>query len=712
MSDLTAWLLTVARDRYPERRAELENLTPAPRLMEAWRQVAAKSGVDDWELARAVALNFGLETTDLRTIDAEAVQMLPERLARLHQILPLRDSADGLIVALANPTDEEALSQIRFASARLLRPQIAPPEALDDAITAHYGATGIRASSQLGALRWNSNGRPVEPGPGEESQIADLERRIVQEAIRRRASDVHMQPFSGGALVRCRVDGVLQRLLTLPLHVYETYLRRIKSIARMDPTKDMVPQDGRLSLSYGDRHYELRVSTLPVGQSERLVLRLLDQSRVYSAATMGFAPIELEALQRIVANTSGLFLLTGPTGCGKTTTLYSLLSGLNRGETNILTVEEPVEYRLNGISQVDIDPRTGLTFAAAMRSILRQDPDILLIGEIRDAETADTAVKAALTGHLVFATLHTLDALTAIPRLLDLGVRPSYLADTLVGLMAQRLLRQLCPECRTQVGDALTPMEEAFEFATGMRPPWRATGCEACQYSGYQGRLPVAEILEVGDRLRTTLLDGRADLESLRQAISGARSLEGSAVAAIAAGQTTPEEAFRVLGQGFWNRLHEIGGGGSVAGRLFSGPRQGRAGDGEPPGILCYQPHGWSFVRFDPWVSHAGYRLLPAQALDDIQSLLAGENGIGLVLADISHRREDPRPLLRQLHEHLLNLGLPVIPIVAAGQELPAAFLTTLGMGEPLLAPVEREALLARISRVLKGAPQFFGPPA
>lgn len=696
------WLVAIALKAYPERCEQLEGLVPSPVLAEAWLQVARKAGVDPWKLAHSVAAAFGLETVDPREALPANLRLLPERLIRQQAVLPIKDTPEGLIIALANPSDAETLTQIRFACSRPLILRVAPPEDLEDAINALYAALTARETHRLGTVRWRADGTPVDADASTQSHIAELGRRIVQEAIRRGASDVHMQPFIGGALVRIRVDGVLQRLLTLPINVYETYLRRIKAISRMDTTKDMMPQDGRLSIEYGDRKYDLRISTLPSSGVERLVFRILDQSRIYSVANMTFAQAEKLALQRIAGNTAGLFLLTGPTGCGKTTTLYSLLSGLNRVDTNIITVEEPVEYRLNGISQVDIDPKSGLTFASAIRAILRQDPDVLLVGEIRDAETADIAVKAALTGHLVFSTLHTMDALTTIPRLIDLGIRPSFIADTLLGAMAQRLLRRLCADCKTRVTEPLAALEQFFQTAMRVPPAYRATGCERCQYTGYQGRLPVAEIVEVNDRLRAALLDGRVDMDSLRAATAGSRSLETSAATWIVSGETTPEEAFRVLGQRFWNRLHEAGGGTSVAGRVSAAPFREGQNELDRPGILFYQEEGWAFEVFEPWVARAGYALFPAQTIDECKTLLQAQGNITLLLLDLSTLGPKFHALLQQLYEALAGTGLPAILIIDANHTELIAVMKDFGMTDYLTAPVTQESLLARIEEKLR----------
>ena len=696
------WLVAIALKAYPERRQQLEGLVPSPVLAEAWLQVARKAGVDRWKLAHSVAAAFGLETIDPREALPANVRLLPERLVRQHAVLPINDSPEGLVIALANPGDADVLAQVRFACPRPLLLRVAPPEDIEDTITTLYAALTSRETHRLGTVRWRADGAPIDANSSTQSHIAELGRRILQEAIRRGASDIHMQPFSGGALVRVRVDGVLQRLLTLPINVYETYLRRIKAISRMDTTKEMIPQDGRLSLEYGDRKYDLRISTLPCSGIERLVFHILDQSRIYSVANMTFAQAEKLALKRIAGNTAGLFLLTGPTGCGKTTTLYSLLSGLNRVDTNIITVEEPVEYRLNGISQVDIDPRSGLTFASAIRAILRQDPDVLLVGEIRDAETADIAVKAALTGHLVFSTLHTMDALTTIPRLLDLGIRPSFIADTLLGAMAQRLLRRLCSDCKTRVTEPLAALEQFFQTAMQVPPAYRAIGCERCQYTGYQGRLPVAEIVEVNELLRAALLDGRVDMDSLRAATAGNRSLEASAAAWIVSGETTPEEAFRVLGQRFWNRLHEAGGGTSVAGRVFAAPFREGQEELDRPGILFYQEEGWAFEVFEPWVARAGYALFPAQTLDEIKTLLQAQGNIGLLLLDLSTLGSGFRLLLQQLYEALAGTGLPAILIVDESHTELIAVLKEFGVADYLATPVTKESLLARIEEKLR----------
>src|SRR5689334_17508813 len=330
---------------------------------------------------------------------------------------------------------------------------------------------------------------------GAQAPVIRMINALLLEALRERASDLHFEPYEARAVVRFRVDGMLRDVVEPPRALHGALVSRLKIMAGLDIAEKRLPQDGRIALKLGDRQVDVRVSTLPTGAGERVVLRLLDQEAArLDLTTLGMSDDTLRAIDRLIREPHGIMLVTGPTGSGKTTTLYAALSRLPRDTTNMMTVEDPIEYALDGVAQTQVSPRIELTFARALRAILRQDPDVIMIGEIRDLETAQIAVQASLTGHLVLATLHTNDAPGAVTRLIDMGIEPYLLASTLNGVLAQRLIRKLCPECKS-------PFEEGNERT------YRAVGCGACNFSGYKGRTGIYELLVADDALRHLVHD-------------------------------------------------------------------------------------------------------------------------------------------------------------------------------------------------------------
>lgn len=374
---------------------------------------------------------------------------------------------------------------------------------------------------------------------------------LLQEAIRTRASDIHIEPFESRLLVRYRIDGALRDMLSLSERLAPLLVSRVKVMAKLDIAKKRVPQDGRFSLNLGQRAVDVRVSTLPSHHGERAVLRILEKdSGRLELSELGMAPSELEAFRLGLAKPNGIILVTGPTGAGKTTTLYAALTGLNDGSRNVLTVEDPVEYALDGIGQTQVNNQTGMTFAAGLRAILRQDPDVVMVGEIRDPETAQIAVQAALTGHLVLSTLHTNSSIAAMTRLRDMGVESFLLASTVTAIVAQRLVRRLCPDCKTPYTPSAREVSDLGLRSAAGQTFYKAVGCDACLNIGYLGRLGLYEIASVDDALRSLIHEGASEDKMRAHVFAGGGTLLDSGREHVLAGRTSIEEVLRVCRHG------------------------------------------------------------------------------------------------------------------------------------------------------------------
>jgi type II secretory ATPase GspE/PulE/Tfp pilus assembly ATPase PilB-like protein/CheY-like chemotaxis protein len=553
------------------------DVADAQDISSLWTQLSEVVGLTPFKLADSIATVLGLKhAVDLSQIDLGAVLRIPQDLATAGCLLPIGFEGDTLVLASALPFDGVGgIDRVRFFAGCPIRTLVASPDQLFPAIASTYSRSAEEQSAKVMNQLALSNLSPEEtPGTNEESPptpstnpsrgvmdiavesdsaVVRLAQTLIRRAIEARASDLHIQPHGDGGVCRIRVDGVLHRIAYLPGTVLAPVIRYFKTHSGMDSSTRLIAQDGRQSLTFGQRQFDLRLSVLPANGGERLVIRFLDQGRQFHLGRVGFSMASLQGIRRLLGSSSGVVLLTGPTGSGKTSTLYAMLTEINHPGINIITVENPVEYRVPGISQVEINPKAGLTFASALRSILRQDPDVVLVGEIRDEETAQIAMQAALTGHLVLSTLHTNDALGAIPRLMDLGISPAIIADALHGVAAQRLVRKVCERCRQPVTDELTPEEKAFQQVTGELPVYRAVGCDACAQQGFSGRFPVLEVLEITPKIAEDIRNIRSDQANLAEKTQGSFATLSNVVAhRVISGDTTAGEASRVLGQRFW----------------------------------------------------------------------------------------------------------------------------------------------------------------
>ena len=504
------------------------------------------------KIAKGSEQREGAETVSAEPLVLPAV---PYSFARDHGVMLIEPDGDQLRIAMRDGADAASLLEVRRYLAQPFDIETVDAAAFDRLLSDHYAVDGSAAAMasdfDVGGLDDLADGIPSAEDlldSADDAPAIRLINGIIAEAARAGASDIHIEPYETGLVVRMRVDGVLTEKLRMPPHVASVIVNRIKVMARLDIAERRIPQDGRISLTLGGKLLDVRVSTLPNRANERVVMRILDkESAGISMEMLGLSDDTQAILSDSLAEPNGIILVTGPTGSGKTTTLYAGLKQLNDGSRNILTVEDPVEYAIEGIGQTQVNAKVGLTFAAGLRAILRQDPDVVMVGEIRDKETADIAVQAALTGHLVLSTVHTNDAVGAITRMRDMKVEPFLLASTVRAVLAQRLVRRLCEHCRkpVQADNVLAGLLGLEGGATVYEP----TGCDHCNQTGFQSRIGVFEAIRIDDTVRKHINEG-ADEETISTYSFARRSdLTTSARDLVLQGLTTPEEAVRIAGR-------------------------------------------------------------------------------------------------------------------------------------------------------------------
>jgi type II secretion system protein E len=560
-------LLTTKRGRLGEMLISRELITPdqLEQALEEQRRTGELLGrilvrfnfLDEGALLQTIGDQLGVPVVTLndRNVDPEALSKVPDEFAMRHQLIPLRtdDQTHTLTVAMANPLDVHPLDDLRLVTGYAIQPALASPSEIKRAIEQFYMEKMIQDIS----------GSETDLAMEEAPDIADLQKLasealviqlvnlIIHQAVQERASDIHIEPFERELKVRYRIDGVLNEAQTPPKRLHSAIISRIKILAEMNIAERRLPLDGRIRLRVSGRQIDLRVSTIPTMYGESAVMRILDkQTALYGLEELGMAPDTLGRFRRIIAQPYGIVLVTGPTGSGKTTSLYAALNEIFSVEKKIITCEDPVEYQLNGINQIQIRENIGLTFANSLRSIVRQDPDIIMVGEIRDQETAEIAIQAALTGHLVFSTLHTNDAAGAVSRILDMGAEPYLVASSLLGAVAQRLVRKVCQKCKapTEVDPeslhdiGMTPEQAAIT------PPMKGVGCEECNRTGYKYRMGVYEQMIVDDDIRQMIVDRTSSTLIRRYAVqnNGMRTLLADGRLKVQQGQTSVEEILRV----------------------------------------------------------------------------------------------------------------------------------------------------------------------
>lgn len=546
--------------------ATYEQKAVAYDLVSSYRFPNLKDGsgtVGEQEIARAIAAEAKLEHVriDPLSLDADFIEARVSRpFAKRHRMIPLHMQSGKLRVACANPFDIEGVDSFRRIAQREIQLVVASEPEILRAITEFYGLRhsvkraekDLNAGIDLGNLEQLVRMKSETEIESSDQHIVNAVEFMLQHAFDSRASDIHVEPKREASLIRFRIDGVLHDIQTMPKIVHNAVISRIKTMSRLDIAEKRRPQDGRVKTTRAGKEVELRVSSLPVAFGEKLVLRIFDPEVLTQDLTsLGFYPEEMLLFNEFISRPHGIVLVTGPTGSGKTTTLYSALKSIANRERNITTIEDPIEMVIEEFNQTAVHPKIGIDFANALRHILRQDPDVIMVGEIRDAETAQYAVQAALTGHLVFSTLHTNDAATSISRLIDLEVERFLISSTLIGAMAQRLVRKICPHC---AGERALDAEEAASLRLTVPAGKRVKvkeghGCHECRGTGYLGRSGIFEILSVDDAIKPMVVEGKDAPEIKREAVkNGMRTLRQSALRKLAEGVTTFEEVVRVTG--------------------------------------------------------------------------------------------------------------------------------------------------------------------
>ncbi|MEI8175802.1 MAG: ATPase, T2SS/T4P/T4SS family [Candidatus Omnitrophota bacterium] len=524
----------------------------------AFSRIVVKLGfATEEDIAGLTAEIMGVPFIDVDNylIDAGVAKLLPEQVAKKYDLIPLFKIKDTLTVAMVDPHDIIAIDEVRLRTrCRSVEPVLSTKGAIDRAISKQYGGKGAfeevvsqidKAALERPPQRESANART---DPSQDAPVVKLVNVILHQAISEEASDIHVEPEENALRIRYRIDGVLRESTSPPSQLAEEIVSRIKVLAHMDISEKRKPQDGKIQLRLPDRDVDLRVSTFPTIHGENIVLRILDKSSILlDMDELGFEKEDLDRFQKLIRKSYGMILVTGPTGSGKTTTLYSALAKINSSDKNIITIEDPVEYQLPLIRQTQINPRAGITFANGLRSILRQDPDIIMVGEVRDKETAEVGIQAALTGHLVMSTLHTNDACGALARLIDMGIEPFLISTSVIGVISQRLVRMICKQCKESYPVPAPVLSALGIQGQGAGVLYRGKGCDACKQTGYRGRTAVYELLTINEAIRTLIAEKVSSTTIKQEAIkSGLVPLRENGLRKALRGVTTMEEILRV----------------------------------------------------------------------------------------------------------------------------------------------------------------------
>src|SRR5690348_3373331 len=705
-----------------------------------WEMVVSRHIVTDDGIIEKLSARYRLKVADVTLVDPKVKDTLPEQLVRRYRVLPVRITDSYCEVATANPFDLDAEKSLAFATGREVRMLLLSPAKIAEKLDELYRPDKtldrlLEGMDESGDLIHLAEESPDELNVSEEEaksrpvvKLVDL---ILHEGILARASDIHIEPEEGGVAVRYRIDGVLRQVMKIPRTAGLPLISRIKIMSSLDIADRLRPQDGRARVAVNGQPIDLRVSTLPAALGEKVVVRILDsRATVKSLDMLGLNPGEAEAINHLLENHEGIILVTGPTGSGKTTTLYSMIRQIQSEGVNIVTVEDPVEYRMQGIVQVQVQEKAGLTFASALRSILRQDPNVVLVGEIRDKETAQIATQASLTGHLVLSTLHTNDAPNAVTRLVDIGVEAYKIAAALRGVVAQRLMRKLCPTCKEVWMEA--PPDRLKKWVPVGTPLYRHAGCPDCAMTGYRGRFSIIEVLPVGPEVERRIAAGQtADRIAEAAQRAGMKTLWESGLLHVLRGESTIDELLRVVEvpseeepqenePAAPTRTSSGVGRPSPAAGVMAPPaeRAERSTDHfelleEPAPPRATGTHGAAPLKvllvddedslrkvMKDLLERDGYNVTEArdgvQALDQVDRV-----GPDIIVLDLNLPGLDGYGVLSHLRSRPATAGIPVIVLTAKGDEDNEVRVFELGADDFLTKPFRARALSARLEAVL-----------
>lgn len=516
--------------------------------------------ITEQQLIDTMALQLGVNYIDLTKtqIPTEMARILPKNIAKKHSVVPVRVVKDELVLAMVDPMNFVAIEEVRTATRKRISPRIAQTAAVDRAIATLYGNEG--AARAIEDMRSENTGASTI-SISEAQEIVDdgssaaptvrLVNSIIERGVTERASDIHIEPRAGDMVVRMRIDGVMRRILDVPRDLMGSVISRIKVMSNLDLTERRAPQDGRANVRVKGVEVDLRVSTLPTIYGEKITIRILNKSaQLLNASSLGLEGDNLKKFNLLMQNSDGMVMIVGPTGSGKSSTMYTMINTMNTEEVNFVTLEDPVEYDIDGINQVQINDKVGMTFASGLRSILRQDPDIIAVGEIRDGETAEIALRAAITGHFVLSTLHTTSAISLLDRLLDIGCEPYIIAEALRGVISQRLVRRICPDCRQEhIADEDELEKLGLPADSKDVKVYKGKGCPNCYHTGYKGRIAVFEILIFGKKAKRMISENKPRTEMMDEIIKEGnyRSLKDNAAELVLKGITTLDEMTRIL---------------------------------------------------------------------------------------------------------------------------------------------------------------------
>jgi type II secretory ATPase GspE/PulE/Tfp pilus assembly ATPase PilB-like protein/CheY-like chemotaxis protein len=741
------WLVNTIEPLLPDGTVAGVRAEQASAPASLWETLVQRRLITDSQVLSALSTRFRIPIAELSRLDPKLAQAIPEQVARRFNVVPVGQTDSYLEVATANPFDIDAEKMLAFATGREVRMLLASPGTLRNRLDDLYRnddvvnrlLEGIGGDFEVKELEQYDDDAAASAEEASQRPIIRLVDVMLADGVTSRASDIHVEPIEGGVVVRYRIDGVLRQVMKIPRNAGLPLISRIKIMSGLDIADRLRPQDGRARVSVNGEAVDLRVSTLPASLGEKVVIRILSQrATVLSLEALGMHADEQEAVRKLLNAKEGILLVTGPTGSGKTTTLYSAIRLIQSEGVNIVTVEDPVEYRLGeNIVQVQVHEKAGLTFASALRSILRQDPDVVLIGEIRDQETAQIALQASLTGHLVLSTLHTNDAANAVTRLVDMGMEAYKIASALRGVVAQRLMRRLCPTCREPSAEPVP--ERAARFIPPGTPLFRAVGCADCAQTGYRGRFSIMEVLAMNSEIERQIGQGAtADRIAELARASGMRSLWDSGLRHVLAGESTLDELLRVTDVPLEQAPRAQAG--APAPRTDRQPAQGAAAPAVPAPTPRASPAPSTPPAFDlsdlelvdevagangaangrgrgakvllvededqlrrvmkDLLEREGYRVSEArdgvQALDEVD-----RHAPDIIVLDLNLPGLDGYSVLQQLRSRPATRAIPVMVLTAKGDEDNEVRVFELGADDFITKPFRARALSARLEAVL-----------